>query len=286
MIFISHREADQGLAESLVEFLISSLEISDDRIRCTSVPGFQLPFGKTISDQLKADISEADAVFVIATPESLNSKWVLFELGASWALSKIVVPILAPGLTEKELPGPLSEYPLVKVAARDAASRMRDAIRQVSEKLEIREKTGGRGQEKLEAFIEGFRWKLPPPPGDGEFVVDFPKNGQVVRDEDSPLRVEGRYSGGPRDIWVILEDSFRQYYVQNPPVRFQPDGSWRATNVLPGRGITFVLFVEIAIANNDSKTIFDQMVQRKQFGAFTELPPGSRVLESVAITRI
>ena len=116
-----------------------------------------------------------------------------------------------------------------------------------------------------------------------EFLVDAPKDRQVVRSEDLPLLVEGRYSGSPRPIRVILEDSHGQYYVQNPPVRFQSDGTWRATNVLPGTGIMFVLFVMV---DDGGKNLFDQMVKHRDFGAFYELPPGSQVLLSLAITRV
>lgn len=59
MIFISHKETDAALAKALVEFLRASLEIPSVKIRCTSVSGFQLPFGKTISGQLKSDIGPA-----------------------------------------------------------------------------------------------------------------------------------------------------------------------------------------------------------------------------------
>jgi len=52
MIFISHKETDAVLAKALVEFLHASLNIAPRSIRCTSVPGFQLPFGTTISGQL------------------------------------------------------------------------------------------------------------------------------------------------------------------------------------------------------------------------------------------
>ncbi len=160
MIFISHREYERDLAAALTELIISSLEIPDNKIRATSVAGYQLPFGKTIAEQLKADINESDAVFVLITPSSLQSNWVLFELGASWALGSMLIPILAPGLTEKDLPGPLAEYPIIKISATDAGSRMRDAIKQVSTNTGFREKTGGRAQQKLEIFLKEFRdWK-------------------------------------------------------------------------------------------------------------------------------
>src|ERR1700722_11488464 len=165
MLFISHRESEQDLARALIELLISSLEIPEGKIRCTSVPGYQLPFGRSIPDQLKADINESDAVFALLTPSCLQSKWVLFELGASWALGTMVVPILAPDLTEKELPGPLTAYPIIKIGARDAGSRLRDAIGQISAKTGFKEKSGGGAQDSLERFVNGFRdWKSVTPP--------------------------------------------------------------------------------------------------------------------------
>jgi len=45
MIFVSHREAEREVAEHLVEFILAALDIKNDDLRCTSVEGFQLPFG-------------------------------------------------------------------------------------------------------------------------------------------------------------------------------------------------------------------------------------------------
>lgn len=115
-----------------------------------------------------------------------------------------------------------------------------------------------------------------------ELYVDTLADRQAVRADDLPLRIEGRYSGPPPSVRVILEDSYQQYYLQNPPVRFQPDGTWTATNILPGEGITFVLFVAV---DGDGKNMLDDMARRKQFAAFYELPSGSRILRSIAIVR-
>jgi len=153
-VFISHSHADQALAEALVEFVLGALELDPDALRCTSVPGHQLPFGRTISEQLKADIGETSAILVLLTRESLKSKWVLFELGASWALGKIVVPILGHELTTDALPGPLAAYPSVQIDNNDAPSRLADAMGQIAKTLALRERTGGKREAKLRAFVE------------------------------------------------------------------------------------------------------------------------------------
>src|SRR5215467_12137490 len=140
MIFISHKETDAALAQALVEFLRASLDIPSAKIRCSSVPGFQLPFGKTISGQLKNDIGSSNAVFVLITQASLQSRWVLSELGAAWALGKVIVPVLGQGLSQNDLPGPLAEYPVVKSDDVNAAARLRDAVAQIAQELSLAER--------------------------------------------------------------------------------------------------------------------------------------------------
>ncbi len=157
LIFISHKESEKQLASMLVEFLIASLDLDDQQIRCTSVPGHQLPFGSTIPEQLKKDINSSSAVVVLLTQESLRSKWVLFEIGASWALGKTIVPILGSGLTHSDLPGPLENYPSVQIESDDASYRLKDSVSQMAKAINISEKPGGKAYAKLDSFITSFR---------------------------------------------------------------------------------------------------------------------------------
>jgi TIR domain len=113
-------------------------------------------------------------------------------------------------------------------------------------------------------------------------VVTLPDRS-TVRDQDLPLVIEGRYRGDMgAAVRVILEDSYGQYYVQNPEVKFLPNGTWRATNVLPGEGIMYVHFVKVDEA---AKHFFDQMVNRHAFGAFRDMPVHSQILHSIRIDR-
>lgn len=175
MIFVSHKETDTALAKALVECLQASLELPSAKIRCTSVPGFQLPFGETTSSQLKEDISASKAVIVLITRASLQSGWVLFELGAAWALGKVIVPILGPGLLQSDLPGPLKEYPVVRSDDMNAAARLRDALAQVAQALALRERGGGEPQSKFESFMRSLREANPGPEGANKF-----RNGQCA----------------------------------------------------------------------------------------------------------
>jgi len=157
MIFISHTESQCNIASNCVDYLLASLSISDDEVRCTSVPGHQLPFGETISEQLKKDISISSAVIALITKESLQSDWVVFELGASWALSKTIILILSPEVSASDLPGPLSGYPCIEINNIDASSRIKDSIKAIAKKLDISEESGGKAQSKLEIFIKNYK---------------------------------------------------------------------------------------------------------------------------------
>lgn len=155
-IFISHAEADVQLANLMVNLILSSLHLDDHQIRCTSVPGHQLRFGNEISQLLKDDIRLSPIIIALITETSLASKWVMFELGASWALNKTVIPIIGPSLTYKDLPGPLVTNTCIQIGNSDASSRIRDALSQISLELNIDEKTGGKSQSNLDKFLSAY----------------------------------------------------------------------------------------------------------------------------------
>ena len=160
-IFISHRESDQQIAERLVDFLYAAApSLRSEDIRCTSVPGHQLSFGTSIGEQLKDDLNKTTGLIALITKDSLRSTWVLFELGSGWATEKLVVPILGPGLNYDHLPGPLKNYPGVRIDDKNPSYRMTDVINQLASALGIQPETNARRDAKLDSFITEFRaWK-------------------------------------------------------------------------------------------------------------------------------
>jgi hypothetical protein len=112
-----------------VEALLAGLKVDPDQIRCTSVPGHQTPFGFTIAEELKKDLKTSRAVVTLITSSGLASRWVVFELGASWALGKIIIVVLAPGVTSDRLPGPLGQLPCVSMDSPDAFAQLDGAFR-------------------------------------------------------------------------------------------------------------------------------------------------------------
>ncbi|GAA4792433.1 toll/interleukin-1 receptor domain-containing protein [Lysobacter hankyongensis] len=107
MLFISHSSADSEIVEALINFLEKSFK-GENRpdIRCTSVEGYKLSLGDTPKAKLPSEINSS-LVICLLTPRSLQSPWVLFELGAAWGLSSRVVPLLYE-VKHDQLPAALS----------------------------------------------------------------------------------------------------------------------------------------------------------------------------------
>ncbi len=123
-----------------------------------------------------------------------------------------------------------------------------------------------------------------PPSIKFKFTVETLRDRQLIRPEDLPLIIEGCYSSNVRvHVWVVLQDSYGNYYLQYPEVMFLPNGRWVATNVNLGEGILFIHFVQ---AGNKGNAHFHQMVARKEWGAFRDLPQGNTILHSLRITRV
>lgn len=108
IIFISHSSKDVEIAEQLVNLLRTALNLSSKQIRCTSVDGYRLPGGSSTNDQLKEEIYNSKSFIGLITPNSLESSYVLFELGARWGAKRQLIPILAGGAEASDLVGPLT----------------------------------------------------------------------------------------------------------------------------------------------------------------------------------
>lgn len=106
-IFISHRHKDHEIAQALTEALTTAFEIRPRDIRCTSVQPYRLPFGKNTGERLRDEVSHAKAVLGILAPDTSESSYVMFELGAAWAQRIYTCPLLSRGAGYGDIPGPI-----------------------------------------------------------------------------------------------------------------------------------------------------------------------------------
>ena len=106
-IFISHSSKDKALAEAFVELLKAAFSIRPDRIRATSIYGHKHTAGAD-ENQLRDDTIGATLVVGLITDASIESAYVLFELGARWGTKKVLFPVLGAGASPAMLRGPLA----------------------------------------------------------------------------------------------------------------------------------------------------------------------------------
>lgn len=108
-IFISHRHKDVRVASKVIDLLRSTFHIQARDIRCTSVPGYKLAVGSPSAASLQTDLNGAEIVMGLIGPDTAESEYVLFELGAAWGLRKPTFPLRIKGATFRHVPEVLRE---------------------------------------------------------------------------------------------------------------------------------------------------------------------------------
>jgi hydroxymethylpyrimidine pyrophosphatase-like HAD family hydrolase len=86
-IFISYSTPDEAKAREIES------KLKDRNKSCFLAPN-ELKGGDPFKEKIRAALREAKEIFVLLTPSSLKSEWVITEWGAAWVLEKHIVPIL------------------------------------------------------------------------------------------------------------------------------------------------------------------------------------------------
>jgi hypothetical protein len=152
-IFISHSHADQTLADALRNVLEEAFTMPDGNVRATSLVGGKLGVGAAIPESLRRDVEGASVVMGILTRDSIQSTYVLFELGASWGLQKPTYPLLAGGITREHLPGPLKEREAIDLAQAVDSYRLID---QLHKDTHLPRKAGDGVSARIEVAIQNL----------------------------------------------------------------------------------------------------------------------------------
>jgi TIR domain len=88
-VFVSHSGslADAGFARELSRLLSQRL---DARVFTAD----DLNAGENWQVKLRNELAEADVVLALLPPNAINSSWILQEIGAAWALEKLIIPVV------------------------------------------------------------------------------------------------------------------------------------------------------------------------------------------------
>lgn len=150
-IFISHSSKDARIARALIELLRIALNIPAERIRCTSVNGYRPPAGASTEEHLRQEVHEATVFIGLITQESIQSVYVLFELGARWGASQHLIPLIASEVGASVLRGPLSSLNALRS---DDAGQIHQLITDVGSKLGRSQVNPAAYQENIEKLIQ------------------------------------------------------------------------------------------------------------------------------------
>jgi hypothetical protein len=86
-IFLSHTWKDRAYADKVRNVLSHIPEVH-------IFTSDMLSAGEDWQSELKDELSRCDIFFLILSPTAIDSKWMLYELGATWALDKPIVVVL------------------------------------------------------------------------------------------------------------------------------------------------------------------------------------------------
>ncbi len=106
-IFISHAVKDKELADSLVDLLQTGMDINSKDIFCSSLEGLGIPSGSNFIEHIKVQLQSPEVVLALLSPNYYESQFCLCELGATWAMSHKLIPIIIPPASYKDLKGVL-----------------------------------------------------------------------------------------------------------------------------------------------------------------------------------
>lgn len=161
-IFVSHAERDTALADSLVNLLAVGAFVPKNKIFCSSLEGLGIPAGKDFIDFIKEKLQNPKLVIMLLSPNYYDSIFCLCELGASWALSLDIFPILIPPLDYNDVKAVLTGVECKVITEKASLCELRDKVVRA---LGIESDTACWDKEldiymdKLKNILEG----LPPP---------------------------------------------------------------------------------------------------------------------------
>lgn len=149
-VFISHAAKDEALVEEFVDLLHVGVGIQPDDIFCSSLPGMDIPTGAAFISHIKAQVTNPDLVLLMISPDFLKSQFCQHEVGASWALSLPIYPIIVPPLDYADVSGVLAGTQMAKLNDKESLNDLRDDL---TEKLKLKPYRTSHWERKRDKFL-------------------------------------------------------------------------------------------------------------------------------------
>lgn len=108
-------------------------------------------------------------------------------------------------------------------------------------------------------------------------IFEFPEEGDTLS-AGTVIESRGTHTlSSDVYVWIVLSDSFGNYYLQNPPIHLREDGSWIGRNIHLGSGI---IQIHTVLVTDEGDEEFRRKVSNNEWGSFNQLPNGSHILVS------
>ncbi|MCK4732005.1 MAG: toll/interleukin-1 receptor domain-containing protein [Methanophagales archaeon] len=107
-VFLSYAVADKEYAHKLHKLLSQQPNL---HIFTTEA----LSAGEDWTSKLKDELSKCDVFVVLLSPNAIESSWVLSELGAAWALDKLIIPVVTELKVSSKIPVQLKGTHFVEI---------------------------------------------------------------------------------------------------------------------------------------------------------------------------
>jgi hypothetical protein len=101
-IFISHSAKDKPVIDTLSELLIEGCDLKNKDVSSDSIEDAGIMIGSDFTTWIKDHINESELIILLVTPNYIESKLCMAEMGAAWALDKEIFPFLHPDI-DREL---------------------------------------------------------------------------------------------------------------------------------------------------------------------------------------
>jgi hypothetical protein len=188
-VFVSHAVNDKKLVDAFVDLLVTGANLNSNDVFCASLEGQGIPLGVNFIDYIKGQIQNPELVLLMLSQNYFDSLFCVCELGASWALSRNILPVVIPPLQFSDLKAVLANIQAVRIEDPISLTEARDRIAQA---LALQLPPATRWEAKRNAFVQKVKPLIRQQPSPSK--VEFSKFDELrTKYEEGVKEVESAY---------------------------------------------------------------------------------------------
>ena len=102
-LFISHSVKDVALADAIAKLLITTTSLNAEELISLSLEETGLPADKDLISHIEDQVGKPTSTIFLLTKNYLASRFCLCEMGAVWAMSQHIMPLIVRPVETKHL---------------------------------------------------------------------------------------------------------------------------------------------------------------------------------------